>query len=258
MRSMQMLRMVPYPAVIFLFIIWFGDRRDGQGAPDRIGHALPHVPEHLQRRAQRRPPRRRGGSQLRAARPAAGPPGRSSRSPCRRSSPACASRPGISVIALVFTESIGANQGIGYLVSQADSLQQIPVLVVCIIIYALLGIAADLLVRLLERVAMPWRRHRRSDEHDAMRHPAAAVVIGVGVEQVLRASAPCCTASTSPWRGGNSLRSSARRAAARPRCCASWPGSRPAIAGEVLVPEVRTVVYQEPRLSPPCGSGATS
>jgi sulfonate transport system permease protein len=31
--------------------------------------------------------------------------------------------------------------------------------VVCVIIYALLGIAADLLVRLLERVAMPWRRH---------------------------------------------------------------------------------------------------
>ena len=66
---------------------------------------------------------------------------------------------GISVIALVFTETIGANQGIGYLVSQADSLQQIPVLVVCVVIYALLGIGADLLVRLLERVAMPWRRH---------------------------------------------------------------------------------------------------
>ena len=64
---------------------------------------------------------------------------------------------GISVIALVFTESIGANQGIGYLVSQADSLDQIPVLVVCVIIYALLGIGADLLVRLLERVGMPWR-----------------------------------------------------------------------------------------------------
>jgi sulfonate transport system permease protein len=33
------------------------------------------------------------------------------------------------------------------------------VLVVCIILYALLGITADLLVRLLERSVMPWRRH---------------------------------------------------------------------------------------------------
>jgi sulfonate transport system permease protein len=65
---------------------------------------------------------------------------------------------GISVVALVFTETIGASQGIGYLVSQADSLQQIPNLVVCIIIYAVLGIGADLMVRLLERTAMPWRR----------------------------------------------------------------------------------------------------
>ncbi len=62
---------------------------------------------------------------------------------------------GISVIALVFTESIGASQGIGYLVSQANSLQQIPTLVVCIIIYAIIGITADIDVRLLERYAMP-------------------------------------------------------------------------------------------------------
>jgi sulfonate transport system permease protein len=33
------------------------------------------------------------------------------------------------------------------------------VLVVCIILYALLGIFADLLVRGLERSTMPWRRH---------------------------------------------------------------------------------------------------
>jgi sulfonate transport system permease protein len=64
------------------------------------------------------------------------------------------------VIALVFTESIGASQGIGYLVSQANSLDQIPNLVVCILIYALIGIGADISVRTLERYAMPWRRHQ--------------------------------------------------------------------------------------------------
>ena len=67
---------------------------------------------------------------------------------------------GIAVIALVFTESIGASQGIGYLVSQANSLDQIPNLVVCILIYALIGIGADISVRTLERYAMPWRRHQ--------------------------------------------------------------------------------------------------
>ena len=66
---------------------------------------------------------------------------------------------GISVIALVFTESIGASQGIGYLVSQANSLEQIPTLVVCIFIYALIGI------RPTSRshpgaLPMPWRRHQ--------------------------------------------------------------------------------------------------
>jgi sulfonate transport system permease protein len=67
---------------------------------------------------------------------------------------------GIAVIALVFTESIGASQGIGYLVSQANSLDQIPNLVVCIFIYALIGITADIVVRILERYSMPWRRHQ--------------------------------------------------------------------------------------------------
>jgi sulfonate transport system permease protein len=66
---------------------------------------------------------------------------------------------GVSIIALVFAETINANLGIGYLVSQASSFNEVPVLVVCIILYALLGISADLLVRLLERLLMPWHRH---------------------------------------------------------------------------------------------------
>jgi sulfonate transport system permease protein len=65
---------------------------------------------------------------------------------------------GVSVIALVFAETINANQGIGYLVSQASSFNNTPNLIVCIIIYALLGIGADALVRILERALMPWRR----------------------------------------------------------------------------------------------------
>jgi len=66
---------------------------------------------------------------------------------------------GIAIVALVFAETIAANLGIGYLVTQASTFDNMPDLVVCIIIYALLGIGADALVRILERVTMPWRRH---------------------------------------------------------------------------------------------------
>jgi sulfonate transport system permease protein len=155
---MQMLRMVPYPAVIFLFIIWFGI---GETAKVLLIALATLFPMYLNtsngvRNVDRRVVEAARSFGLRGQRlvrqvivPLAMP---SILTGLRFSA-------GISVIALVFTESLGANQGIGYLVSQADSLQQIPVLVVCVMIYALLGIGADLLVRLLERLTMPWRRH---------------------------------------------------------------------------------------------------
>ena len=157
--SMQMLRMVPYPAVIFLFIIWFGI---GEMAKVLLIGLATLFPMYLNasngvRNVDRRvveSARSFGvkGWQLvrRVVVPLAMP---SIMTGLRFSA-------GISVIALVFTESIGANQGIGYLVAQANSLQQISILVVCILIYALFGIVADISVRLLERVTMPWRRHQ--------------------------------------------------------------------------------------------------
>jgi len=65
---------------------------------------------------------------------------------------------GVSIIALVFAETINANKGIGYLANQAASFNQVSVLVVCILVYALLGIFVDLCVRILENRLMPWRR----------------------------------------------------------------------------------------------------
>jgi sulfonate transport system permease protein len=157
--SMQMLRTVPYPALIFLFIVWFG--------VGELSHVLlialaTLFPMYLNtfngvRNVDRRvveAARSFGveGRQLvrRVVVPLAMP---SIMTGLRFSA-------GIAVIALVFTESIGASQGIGYLVSQANSLQQIPNLVVCIFIYALIGIAADISVRVLEHYSMPWRRHQ--------------------------------------------------------------------------------------------------
>jgi sulfonate transport system permease protein len=155
--SLQMLRTVPYPAIIFLFIIWYGV---GETAKVLLIGLATLFPMYLNtsngvRNVDRRVVEAARSFGLRGRRlvqkvvvPLAMP---SILTGLRFSA-------GIAVVALVFTETIGASQGIGYLVSQADSLQQIPNLVVCIIIYALLGISADLLVRLLERFSMPWRR----------------------------------------------------------------------------------------------------
>jgi len=155
---MQMLRMIPYPAVIFLFIIWFGI---GETAKVLLIGLATLFPMYLNtsngvRNVDKRvveAARSFGLKGRRLTRQVIVPLAMPSILTGLRFSA------GIAVIALVFTETIGANQGIGYLVHQADSLDQIPTLVVCVIIYAILGIAADLLVRLLERFAMPWRRH---------------------------------------------------------------------------------------------------
>lgn len=64
----------------------------------------------------------------------------------------------ISVIALIAAEEINSTAGLGYLMNQARDFVRTDVLVVCIILYAALGLAADLLVRLIERLVMPWRR----------------------------------------------------------------------------------------------------
>jgi sulfonate transport system permease protein len=64
---------------------------------------------------------------------------------------------GISVLVLIAAEQINASSGIGYLLNSAQLYQQVDVLLICIAIYALLGLAADLCVRVLEKLLMPWR-----------------------------------------------------------------------------------------------------
>ncbi|MFD7640603.1 ABC transporter permease [Kitasatospora sp. NPDC059795] len=63
----------------------------------------------------------------------------------------------LSVIALIAAEEINSTEGIGYLMAQAQNFSRTDVLAVCILIYGLLGLAADGAVRVLERLLMPWR-----------------------------------------------------------------------------------------------------
>lgn len=67
----------------------------------------------------------------------------------------------MSLLALIGVEVINTTQGIGFLMLQAQEFFKTEILIVCVVIYALFGLGTDLLVRLLERVAMPWRFSKR-------------------------------------------------------------------------------------------------
>jgi sulfonate transport system permease protein len=64
---------------------------------------------------------------------------------------------GVAWLALVFGEQINATAGIGYLMNTARELFQTDVIVVCLAVYAGLGLVVDAIVRLLERGLLAWR-----------------------------------------------------------------------------------------------------
>jgi sulfonate transport system permease protein len=65
----------------------------------------------------------------------------------------------ISVVGLIAAEQVGTTKGIGYLVLLAKQYYRQDYMVLCIVLYAVLGLCFDLLIRSLERYTMPWRRH---------------------------------------------------------------------------------------------------
>ncbi|MET9294140.1 ABC transporter permease [Streptomyces sp. NPDC003077] len=60
-------------------------------------------------------------------------------------------------LALVFGEQINADDGVGFLMNQAREFFRTDVIVVCLVVYAALGLLADFLVRTLERQLLQWR-----------------------------------------------------------------------------------------------------
>jgi sulfonate transport system permease protein len=61
-------------------------------------------------------------------------------------------------IALVVVEQINATSGIGYMISLAGTYGQTDVIIVGLVVYAVLGLTAELVVRVLARVLLPWQR----------------------------------------------------------------------------------------------------
>ena len=66
----------------------------------------------------------------------------------------------VSILVLVVAEQINASAGLGFLINNARDFLRTDIIVVCLMVYALLGLGADWLVRTLESRALGWRpRH---------------------------------------------------------------------------------------------------
>jgi sulfonate transport system permease protein len=57
----------------------------------------------------------------------------------------------------VVAEEINAQSGLGYLINQAQTTDRTDIMFLCLAIYAIVGLLADALVRLLERFLLSWR-----------------------------------------------------------------------------------------------------
>ncbi len=153
---LQMLRTIPFIAMIPLFIIWFGI---GETAKIALIYGATIFPVYLNTYAGVRgvdPKLIEAGKvfgldprqiALRVILPTALP---SILVGVRFSA-------GVSLLALVAAEQINARSGIGYILNNANQNQRTDVIIAGIIVYALLGIVIDLVMRWVERAALPWR-----------------------------------------------------------------------------------------------------
>lgn len=64
---------------------------------------------------------------------------------------------GTALLALVAAEQINTTSGIGYILNTANQFQRTDIIIAGILVYAALGIVVDVVMRLLERALLPWR-----------------------------------------------------------------------------------------------------
>jgi sulfonate transport system permease protein len=65
---------------------------------------------------------------------------------------------GVGWLALVVAEQFNTNAGLGFMISQATQFSRNDVIFVALLVYCILGLLTDALVRLFERRALVWRR----------------------------------------------------------------------------------------------------
>ena len=64
---------------------------------------------------------------------------------------------GISWLMLVVAEQVNANSGIGHMMTDAEDFLRTDIILVGLLVYALLGLLSDAVVRVLERTLLSWR-----------------------------------------------------------------------------------------------------
>ncbi|WP_261571074.1 ABC transporter permease [Frankia gtarii] len=65
---------------------------------------------------------------------------------------------GVAWLLLVFAEQVNTDSGLGYLLNSAQSWNRTDIIVLCLVVYGILGLVSDGLVRILERTLLSWRR----------------------------------------------------------------------------------------------------
>ena len=65
---------------------------------------------------------------------------------------------GIAWLCLVVAEQVNATAGMGWVIIQANQLGQTSLVMTALVIYAVVGVGADLLVRAIEHRALSWQR----------------------------------------------------------------------------------------------------
>ncbi|GAA3940430.1 ABC transporter permease [Actinomadura viridis] len=154
--TMQMNRAVPFLALVPLFISWFGVGETFKIVLIAVAAAGPmYAYTYLGvRNVDRKVVEAARGFGLRGVRLAAGVV-----VPSALPSVLMALRISMSVslTGLIAAEQLGATEGVGYLVTLAQQYYRNDYMVLCILIYALLGLGIDLVIRAVERYAMPWR-----------------------------------------------------------------------------------------------------